>query len=269
MKPFKLGYIGFIEDFAAPSFWEDTKKAAELGYRGMELAEFLLDADGGYDNIKRLKDLGISPVTVLPEIEDLRAGKIGQFIEKAHLLEVDSVSLHSCCINGSFHGSLPTFEEFKQDVDLMQRCAEEAKKEGLVFRYHNHSQEFTCRFGGQEPFEYLMTHTSDVMLELDIGWASIGGVHPVHIMTTWPDRLHALHVKDYRHEPYRIAYGAIPMPAFTTVGNGVVNIEECLHTASELGVDWAIVEQDTLGRLNAVESLAASYYNIKEMGFAE
>lgn len=268
MKKLKAGWIGCI-DHEAPDFWENCRRLRALGYQGMELAEFLLDLPGGYDNIRRLNDLGISALTVLPEMPQLRENGIEPFIEKAKMLGVDNIAVHSCCITASFEGRMNTCEEFLADVELLEQCAQRAEAEGLILRYHNHMQEFMTVYSGLTAFEQLMRRAPHVKLELDIGWAHYAGVDPVAVMRTWADRLHAIHVKDYRREPMRMAYGRFLMPAFTSVGTGVVNIEECLRTARELGVEWAIVEQDSMNRLDPMLSLTASYCNMKEMDCVE
>lgn len=262
MHSFNLGFIGFLDE-NSPDFWEDLKKVRELGYCGMEHASFFMDQAG----MQRMKEMGMSAITVLPEMEELKDGKIGAYIAKAHEIGVDSISLHSCSLVESFSGKMSDFDVFKSEVDLMQECAEKAKTEGLVFKYHNHFQEFTANFSGMSAFEYMMRNTDDVMLELDIGWAFRGGVNPVHVMKEWPHRMHTLHLKDYRIAPLRRAYVDSMLLAFCTLGNGVVNVEECLEEAKKLELGWLIVEMDSLNRLNAIESLASCYYNIKEMGY--
>lgn len=268
MNKLKAGWIGYI-DHEAPDFWDNCKTLHDLGYRGMELAEFLLDVPGGYDNIRRLGDIGISALTVLPEVPQLRETGIGPFIEKAKMLGVDNISVHSCCITGSFEGKLNTYDEFMADVELIENCAKEAAREGLSLRYHNHMQEFTTVYSGMTAFEHMMHNSENILLELDIGWIHIAGFDPAAVMNTWRDRLRALHVKDYRNEPQRLAYGRFMMPAFTTVGTGVVNVEECLRTACEIGVEWAIVEQDSMNRLDPMQALVAAYCNMKETGYVE
>ena len=268
MNKLKIGWIGCI-DHEAPDFWDNCKKLRDLGYQGMELAEFLLDLPGGYDNIRRLNEIGISALTVLPEMPQLRETGIEPFIEKAKMLGVDNIAVHSCCVTAGFEGRSFTRQEFFDDVALLEDCAKKAEAEGLILRYHNHMQEFTTYYDGLSAFEHLMRNAPHVKLELDVGWAHYAGVDPVSIMKIWRDRLHAVHVKDYRLEPMRMAYDRFLMPAFTAVGTGVVNIEACLQTACELGVRWAIVEQDSMNRLDPMLSLMTSYCNMKEMGYAE
>lgn len=268
MKKLKAGWIGYI-DHKTPDFWENCNTLKVLGYQGMELGEFLMDLPGGIDNILRLRSLGIQPLSVLPEMPQLREEGIEPFIKKAHLLEVDNIAVHSCCITNSFEGKLNTYDEFMSDVELIEACAQKAAKEGLVLRYHNHMQEFTTIYSGLTAFEHMMRNSENIKLELDIGWAHYAGVDPVQIMKIWQNRLHAIHVKDYRHEPMRLAYGCFMMPAFTTVGTGVVNIEKCLRTACDIGIDWAIVEQDSMNRLDPMHSLIAAYCNMKETGYIE
>lgn len=268
MNKLKVGWIGYL-DHEAPDFWDNCRALRKLGLQGMELAEFLLDLPGGYENIRRLNEIGISALSVLPEMPQIRETGISPFIEKAKMLGVDNIAVHSCCITNSFEGKSNTQKEFMEDVALLESCAKQAHEEGLILRYHNHMQEFTTWYSGLSAFDHMMRNTEYLQLELDIGWIHCAGINPVSVMNTYRDRLHAIHVKDYRHEPMRLAYDRYMMPAFTTVGTGVVNIEECLKAAGDIGVKWAILEQDSMNRLTPMQSLTTAYCNLKETGLVE
>jgi sugar phosphate isomerase/epimerase len=71
-------------------------------------------------------------------------------------------------------------------------------------------------------------------------------------------RVPAIHVKDL--------YGLDTRGEFTAVGTGVVPLRESLLAATETGVEWVVVEQDTLRNLTPMETIIVSYLNLKEMG---
>ena len=69
--------------------------------------------------------------------------------------------------------------------------------------------------------------------------------------------------------PLRTAWNERYHSAFTSVGSGVVDIRGCMKAALEFGLTWGIMEQDAMNQLSPMDSLRASYYNVKEYGLAE
>lgn len=43
-------------------------------------------------------------------------------------------------------------------------------------------------------------------------------------------------------------------------------MKESVAAAIDLGIEWVVVEQDTLRNLTAFETITASYLNLKEVG---
>ena len=71
-------------------------------------------------------------------------------------------------------------------------------------------------------------------------------------------RIPAIHVKDL--------YSLTDRGKFTAVGTGVVKTNESVAAAIEAGAEWVVVEQDSLHNLTAMETITASYLNLKEAG---
>jgi sugar phosphate isomerase/epimerase len=72
-----------------------------------------------------------------------------------------------------------TLSEWQAWADAMNAEAEQAKKYGLRFGYHNHAHEFTIDLGGGlTPWEVLSERLDRklVHLEVDLYWAYTGGV---------------------------------------------------------------------------------------------
>lgn len=98
------------------------------------------------------------------------------------------------------------------------------------------------------------------------------GHDPIPFMKGLGDRLAAVHIKDFTHGevPREEGNGHPPtMPRFTTPGTGLLDLNGCLKTASEMGMEWAIVEQDFQYNLTQLETLTAAYLNMKETGYVE
>ena len=69
-KKMKIGFVGYIQP-DQPDFWENAKILADVGYQGMEGAGRMLDDPDGLDKIKRLRDIGLEPLTVSTDIDYL------------------------------------------------------------------------------------------------------------------------------------------------------------------------------------------------------
>ena len=103
-----------------------------------------------------------------------------------------------------------------------------------------------------------------LMFDIDVGWVTVGGLDPVKLLDRLAPRTVALHLKDF----YDISNPS-SLTGFTALGTGIVNIQAVLKKAVELDIKWMIVEQDKLRNLSLMETLTASYYNIKESGLVE
>ncbi len=134
--------------------------------------------------------------------------------------------------------------------------------EGITLCYHNHEHEFQTVFSGIYALDILAEHTDPAALsfELDIAWITFGGEDPVKVLTRYAGRVPAIHVKDLSRLDER--------GHFTAVGTAVVPVRASVETAIKLGIEWVVVEQDTLRHLTGMETAAVSIMNLKEMGLA-
>ncbi|MDD4796243.1 MAG: sugar phosphate isomerase/epimerase [Eubacteriales bacterium] len=268
MAKMKGAFIGYLKQ-DDPAYWDNLKVLAELGYQGVESAGGLLQAPGGLDNIKRLRDLGLEPLTSATSIEVLETDGIAPAVKAARDLGVDRVSVYGSCILKGNHNIHVTYEDFMHDVEVLAKAATQLKSEGLVLRYHNHSPEFLSVFNGLTAFEVLLRAAEDLQILLDVGWVAVANVDPVRVIRNWAERIDALHLKDFQDAPLRTAWGVPYHNAFTAVGSGVVNIRGCLQAGCDVGLTWGIMEQDTMNTLSPLDSLRVSYGNCKEYGLME
>jgi sugar phosphate isomerase/epimerase len=265
MKKMKAGWIGFLKP--EDDFWKSVELLSSIGYRGMEGGEALLKGNT-LDNIKRFHDMGMQVLTVSADIKDLRQENYDDIVNRAHQLQTDSATVWVCSINSSFWNQEPVYDEVMRDCEAMEKAAEKLNEEGISLCYHNHYQDFLVNFRGISCFDLLIYNTEKLCIELDVGWVTNGLEDPCRVMERIEDRLSAIHVKDYlKGEPREKEGGWAPI--FTTVGNGELKLVPVLETAQRLGIKWAVVEQDQMHNLSAMESLTASYLNMKETGIVE
>lgn len=82
-------------------------------------------------------------------------------------------------------------------ADDLNAAAERAGRHGVRVGYHNHAQELEIVLDGTTALEVLAARLADeVVLEVDVYWAAVGGLDPVALLTRLGDRVAALHVKD-------------------------------------------------------------------------
>ena len=87
------------------------------------------------------------------------------------------------------------------------------------------------------PFDYLMANTDEklVKCELDVYWATKGGVDPVRYLKKYKGRYLVLHLKDMTDGEE---------PTFECVGDGVIDFPAILKEARSQGIEHLMVEHD-------------------------
>lgn len=104
-------------------------------------------------------------------------------------------------------------------------------EEGFDLHYHNHDHEFTD-LGETTGFEAFCDRSS-VGLELDLGWIVAAGEPPTELLDRYADRVALVHAKD-THEGTPVE-----------LGEGELDLEDCVRAARESSVEWLLYEHDT------------------------
>lgn len=226
-KPIGLQLYTVRELFSADPMGT-LKKVAAVGYREVEYG------GGGYDKMdhaalrKTMDRLGLTSPSLHIGYEALESDFNGA-MKMAKTLDADTVVL-------------PWMAEAQRNaagwtaaVANFSRWAEQLKKAGLGFAYHNHDFEFTTRPGGTSLFDTLIADTDPalVKIELDLFWAVAAGEDPKAIIARLPGRIYAYHVKD------RDADGKM-----TSVGKGVIDFADIFTLNDIAGVKHFYVEND-------------------------
>lgn len=248
----KVGLIGIVGDESKQDFWGTMQKVAQMGYQGIEAPGGLSEGDTG-ENLKRFHDLGLRVLTVSASRESLR-DSLDALIAEAKLLQSPCATV--------WWAPCETKESVLNDAELYNSAGARLASEGITLCYHNHEHEFQTVFNGVYALDILAEHTDPAALsfELDIAWITFGGEDPVRVLRRYAGRVPAIHVKDLSRLDER--------GHFTAVGTGIVPVRASVETALEVGIEWVVVEQDTLRHLTALETAAVSILNLKEMGLA-
>ena len=251
MDALNVGLIGIVGEEYRTDLWGTLDKIADLGYRGIEGCEFLLDGDVA-ENLARFHGLGLQPLTVSASLEDLEQN-LDSIRHKAAVLRSPKVSM--------WWAPCKTRQELDEVARLLNEAGRILIQDGVKLCYHNHDQEFRNTFNGAAAMDILADQTDpeSVFFELDLAWIAIGGADPSTILHRFAGRVPCIHIKDVIEAPTRD-------PQWTAVGTGAVPIEEAIRTALSLGIEWGVVEQDRLRNLTGLETATVSILNLKERG---
>jgi sugar phosphate isomerase/epimerase len=250
MAKARIGLIGIVGAEAKEDFWGTMRRVAEIGYQGIEGAAQLLQGDVAA-NLRRFHELGLQVLATSASREKLRDG-LDQVLAEAKALQSPRVSV--------WWGPCESREQLLRDADLYNAAGSRLAAEGIRICYHNHEHEFRTTFDGLCALDVLAEHTDPkaVWFELDIAWITFGGEDPARVLRRMAGRVPAIHVKDL--------WSLEERGRFTAVGTGVVKVREAVQAAIETGVEWVVIEQDTLRNLTAFETITVSLLNLKEAG---
>lgn len=248
----KLGLIGLVGPELKQDMWGTYRRIREIGYQGVEGGEALLDGDTEA-NVRRFEELGLQVLTVSARPEELR-GHVDAVIRRAQTLHARRATI--------WWGQADSRDQLLADAELYERAGRRLAAEGITLCYHNHDHEFQRRFDGLYALDLLVanTHADSLAFEIDIAWVTFGQEDPARVLRRLAGRVAAIHVKDLARTDER--------GHFTAPGTGVVGTQEALLAAIETGVEWAVVEQDKLRNLSALETVLFARLLLKEWGLA-
>ena len=151
-----------------------------------------------------------------------------------------------------------SLDQYKELVELLNKCGEVCKRNGIKLTYHNHDFEFV-ELGGKIPMELLIEETDSnlVDFEMDIYWVHKAGVDPIELFEKYPGRFPLWHVKDMDETEEKF---------FTHVGNGVIDWNKMFTHANKAGLKHFFVEQDLFRNNNPFESVQMSYEYLTKLG---
>ena len=99
------------------------------------------------------------------------------------------------------------------------------------------------------------TDAALVDIQLDVYWAQYGGIDPIPLMRRLAGRVPTIHVKDAEW----------PYTGIAPEGGIAVDYPAVLATAKEVGVEWAIVEQDKPDENDPVGFVTQKRKNLEAM----
>lgn len=178
-----------------------------------------------------------------------------------------SIGVRYFVVSGPFNDE----KSVKKWGKLMRKISDGVKPYGCTMVYHNHDGEFRkINVGGKTTTAmdyFLKLAGPDVLLQLDIGWASVAG-DEMEIAQRYADRIISIHLKDF-YPGYRdgnFTSHNMPVDKFAPIGEGKVKTAEILamrkHFPNFSGS--VIIDQDSFTG-DMLEALKTGCGNIHTM----
>lgn len=219
---------------------EGTLEAvAAAGYREVELAGTF---GRGPAEIRRMTEsLGLDPVAAHVSLEALRRDAAAVADEA---LEGGQRFVVLASLPRGERSGLEAYRRLAEEMNGFGRACREA---GLRFAYHNHDYELEV-VAGVRPYDLLLDGTEPELVdfEIDVYWATRGGLDPLTAFARWPGRFRLCHLKDMTADG-----------DMADVGAGVIDFAAILGRAEQAGMRHFFVEHDRPG--DPLASIRASH----------
>ena len=161
-------------------------------------------------------------------------------------------------------------DDVKKEAARYNQIGKLAQKYGIKLLIHNHTVEFIpCKDSGELPYSILLAETdpSLVVMQMDIGWATVAGQNPIQLFQQHPGRFVLWHVKDAAClkslPPTSDQGGRMVEARLVPVGLGDIDYGEIFKYASVAGMKHFAVEQDTAADWG--DSIAAARVSYEHM----
>lgn len=203
-------------------------KVAEIGYKNVELAGFY----------------GLSASDLRSKLDGYGLRAASAHVQFALFEENPDQAFADMQTLGCEYAIVPylaedrrhTRDQLGQFAATLNKLGEQAKTANVQFGYHNHAFEF-APVDGTSLFEVLINQTDPalVKLELDLYWATAGGMDALELLKQYPGRFPLLHMKDMAATEDRVD---VP------VGQGILPWEKIVAQARSTDTAYYVVEMD-------------------------
>lgn len=154
-----------------------------------------------------------------------------------------------------------TEDDCKRLAEVLNTIGAAARKSGLTFASHNHTEQFSPVLG-ETGFDYLVKHTdaTNVKFEMDCGWTTVAGFKPGVFVKKYPTRIKMLHIKDFLPFEKGARPGGPIVARGSEIGQGVVNYKEIFAEAKGGNIQHIFVEQEgPYSRVPAMQAAKVDY----------
>jgi sugar phosphate isomerase/epimerase len=250
-----------IRDAMAVDVPGSLKKVADIGFKYLELAGYSNRKFYGMeptDFKKLVNDLGMKIISSHTNVE-----AEGITTDNAKIMVEDHAKLGvKYCIQPWVVPEARTVDSYKKMVQDWNTVGKIMKEQGIQFGYHNHNFEFDNLNGVVPFYDIIMTDLDkEIVIELDLFWATKAGQNPIDIFNKYPGRFHLFHMKDMytKEAPYYTTDGE---DDFAPVGEGLINFKEILAAKDIAGLKYMVVEQDATKDGKPFDAIKTSLTNL-------
>ena len=128
---------------------------------------------------------------------------------------------------------------WRQLAQQLDEQAEALSDQGFSLAWHNHDFEYAQLPDGSMPLEILLDYSTNVQIELDVGWVFAAQHDPVAWLQEHSQRVITLHIKDC------VAAGAnSDEDGWADIGHGLLDWPSITAAAKAANIDLWIMEHD-------------------------
>lgn len=259
MKPIRLLTIAFLLS-AMNAYTQLPKVALQLySFR----AQFAKDVPGtmakvqamGINYVELAGTYGLSVPDFLKLLQKHNLTPIGtgvdfDMLEKNPQQAVDDAKTlgvkYVVCFWIPHKGNEFTIEDINKAVMVFNKAGKLLKDNGFSFCYHPHGYEFRP-YGNGMLFDELAKNLNPryVNFEMDTYWIKHPGQDPVALLQKYPKRFPLLHVKDRQIGTVGNQNGQTDVETNVVLGTGDVGLPAIMKEAAKIGVEYAIIEDES------------------------
>ena len=219
------------------SMVQAIKDIAAAGYEGIEMFDGnVADYAGRPQELRQLlAGAGLELISVYSGANfiytDILPDELHRVQRAAELAETLGAQ-HLVVGGGARRAAGTSDEDYDRLSAALDQVVEIAESRGLTATYHPHLSTIA-----ESPDELdKIMHRSRIGFCPDTAHLAAGGGDPAELIRRYPDRVHYVHLKDFRPDPF----------AFLPLGRGVLDMSDILAAVREVGYDsWLLVELDS------------------------
>ncbi len=195
------------------------KKAAELGFAGVEFAGYGPYGDKPQELRKMLDDLGLKAFGTHTGFNLVQDDRIQRTIDFHRALGCPYV-----IIPGMGRDQLGTRDNCLRTAEFLTKACATAQASELYLGYHAHGGDFKKFEGGATPWELLYDNTPESFIhQIDLGNCLGGGGDPYAMIERYPGRSLSVHLKEHGG------------PKGAVFGEGEVDFKRALALCEKVG----------------------------------
>lgn len=240
-----------VKDDVATDLPRTLEQLAEMGYDGVETAGLGKTSTTQWKRLLADNNLVVSGAHV--GLDALTPGAFEETIET--YAEIGCRRFTVPALSEEYVRSL---DGYRRACAMINIAASRAKTLGCSVGYHNHAFEFQF-IENRIPFSLMLDClTTDVEIQLDMGWVYTAGCDGAAYVRSLPGRIKTVHIKAFK-----------PNDEYALVGEDTIPWQQVFAACEEVGgTEWYIVEHENYKEHTPMECVRRIRNNLRDMGKA-